>query len=204
LIKVILVRHGETDWNKVRRIQGSASDTPLSETGKRQAEGVALKLKNEKIQAIYSSPLQRAFNTAQVIARYHRHLEVQPRDTLKEINVGELEGLLAVELKMRFDEYICRNNSNHELIKLPGGESLLDVQNRAWNTIEDCMNSHSEGTIVVVTHYFVIMSIICKVLNLPLIEISHLRLSTGTISRFAVEDGYVRLELFNDSCHHPD
>jgi broad specificity phosphatase PhoE len=200
LVKVILVRHGETDWNKVRRIQGSASDTPLSENGKKQAEGLALKLKDEKIQAIYSSPLSRALHTAQAIAHYHQ-LEVQTDSNLKEINVGSLEGVLAADLKSRFDEYVCRTDHNHKLPRLPGGESLLDVQERAWDALTRFINVHSEGTIVVVTHYFVIMSILCKVLNLPLHETVHLRLTTGTISTFVLENCVARLELFNDSCH---
>ena len=107
MVKIILVRHGETEWNKVKRIQGSASDTPLNEIGKAQAERVALRLKNEKIQAIYSSPLQRALHTAQAIARYHQ-LEVNQTPSLKEINVGELEGVFSADMKVRFDEFICR------------------------------------------------------------------------------------------------
>ena len=199
MVKVILVRHGETDWNKVKRIQGSASDTPLSETGKRQAEGVALKLKEEKIQAIYSSPLQRAMHTAQAIARYH-HLEVLPDPHLKEINVGNLEGVLAADLRSRFDEYICKYDHDHHLLKLPGGESLQDVQERAWSTVEGFVDTHSKGTIVVVSHYFVIMSIICKVINLPLLEVVHLRLHTGTLSSFIVDNCVARLETFNEPC----
>lgn len=198
MVKVILVRHGETDWNKVRRIQGSDSDTPLSETGKRQAEEVALKLKTEKIQAVYASPLQRALNTARTIAGYH-NLEVQTNPDLKEIKVGALEGTLAADLKSRFDEYICKCDHNHQLARIPGGESLADVQERAWGTLKGFLNNHSEGTIVVVTHYFVILSLVCKVLNLPLHEIIHLRLSTGTISTFSIENGIARLELFNES-----
>jgi broad specificity phosphatase PhoE len=200
LIKVILVRHGETEWNKVRRIQGSDSDTPLSETGKHQAEEVALKLNSEKIQAIYSSPLQRALHTARTIAGYHK-LDVQTTPDLKEIKVGALEGTLAADLKSRFDEYICKFDHNHELARIPGGESLTDVQVRAWGAIKSFLNNHSDGTIVVVTHYFVILSLVCKVLNLPLDEIVHLRLSTGTISTFVIENGVARLELFNDHCH---
>jgi broad specificity phosphatase PhoE len=203
LIKVILVRHGETDWNKVKRIQGSASDTPLSETGKRQAEEVALKLRGEKIQAIYSSPLQRALHTAQAIARYHHHLDIQPNPHLKEINVGDLEGVLAAELHSRFDEHLCQQDQNDQLVKLHGGESLCDVQERAWDTLKGFFDTHSEGTIVVVTHYFVIMSIICKVLNLPLAEIVHLKLDTGSISTFAMDNCVPRLMLFNYSCHSP-
>jgi broad specificity phosphatase PhoE len=202
-MKFIIVRHGETAWNRERRIQGSASDTPLSEAGKRQAENLALRLRDEKIQAIYSSPLQRALNTAQAIARYHQ-LEVTSLASLKEIDVGELEGVLSVELRQRFDEFICRNDHNQEWVKLPGGESVGDVQKRAWETIKSIAGQHPAGTAVVVTHYFVIMAIVCQVLNLPLSQMVHLRLSTGTISSFTL-DGVdsARLELFNDGCHNP-
>jgi broad specificity phosphatase PhoE len=200
LIKFILVRHGETEWNRVRRIQGSASDTPLSETGRRQAEGLALRLKEEPIQAVYSSPLQRALTTAQAIARYH-HLEVIPLPSLKEINVGELEGVLASELKQRFDEFMCRNGHGQEMLSLPGGESMGDVQIRAWDTVQSIAGQYSDCTLVIVSHYFVIMALICKVLELPLSQIVHLRLGTGTLTAFTLDgDGRGRLELFNEGC----
>jgi broad specificity phosphatase PhoE len=201
LIKFILVRHGETEWNKVRRIQGSKSDTPLSETGRQQAAGLALRLKEERIQAIYSSPLQRALTTAQAIAEYH-HLEVIPLASLKEINVGELEGVLASELKVRFDEFMCRYAQGQEMLRLPGGESTADVQTRAWETIKTIAGQYADGTVVIVTHYFVIMSLICKVLGLPLSQIIRLRLGTGTLTAFNLDgDERGQLELFNDSCH---
>ena len=203
MTKFILVRHGETEWNRARRIQGSASDTPLSEIGKHQAEALALRLKNEPLRAIYSSPLQRARDTALAIARHHQ-LEVTALASLKEIDAGELEGVLSADLRQRFDEFICRNDHEQEFIKLPGGESVGDVQKRAWETIKTIAGQHADGTVAVVTHYFVIMAIICKVLNLPLSQMIHLRLSTGTISSFTLDGSdSARLELFNDGCHNP-
>jgi len=203
LTKFILVRHGETEWNKERRIQGSASDTPLSPTGLNQAEQLALKLKTDPVQAIFSSPLQRALDTAKAIAQYH-NLEVRVLPELKEINVGELEGQLSLTLAKRFDEFVCRNGQNDEgWIKLPGGESVNEVQTRAWEAIQNMAHQYPEGTVVVVSHYFVIMSIVCRILNLPLNNMVHLRLSTGTVSIFTLDGKEdTRLELFNDSCHH--
>jgi len=199
--KFILVRHGETEWNKIRRIQGSSSDIPLSEKGKIQAERAGLRLKDENIKAIYSSPLQRALHTAQAIASHHQ-LEVNVLPSLKEINVGDLEGMLAADLKMRFDEFLCQHNQAKELITLHGGESLCDVQKRAWDTIKSITSEHTEGTVVIVTHYFIILTVICQVLGLPLSQIIHLRLSTGTISSFTLDgDNRICLELFNDGCH---
>jgi len=82
LVSVILVRHGETDWNRVRRIQGSGSDTLLNEKGKQQAESLALRLKAERIQAIYSSPLRRSLDTALPIAQHHQ-MEVALKPDLR-------------------------------------------------------------------------------------------------------------------------
>jgi broad specificity phosphatase PhoE len=202
LTKFILVRHGETEWNKIRRIQGSASDTPLSENGLRQAKGLGLRLKVENIDAIYSSPLQRAMQTAEAIAKHH-NLKVMPLPELKEINAGELEGIMASELKMRFDELICRSGPEKGLLCIPGGESVLDVQKRSWETIGNIYREHPQGSVVVVTHYFVIMTVVCRVLNLSLTEITRLRLSNGTVTAFTL-DGNDRtsLELFNDACHN--
>jgi broad specificity phosphatase PhoE len=199
--KFILVRHGETEWNTIKRIQGGASDTPLNETGRRQAAGLALRLKDEKVQAIYSSPLQRALHTAQAIAQYHP-IPIHQLPDLKEIDVGELEGKMGSELKVRFDEFICRNGNSEDLVKLPGGESLSDVQKRAWDTVTGIAGQHSEGTVIVVTHYFVIITIVCRVLNLPLPQVIRLRLNTGSITSFTM-DGHdsARLELFNEACH---
>lgn len=202
MVKIILVRHGETGWNKTHRIQGAGSDIPLNEVGLRQAESVALRLKDEKIEAIYCSPLGRALNTAQAIARHHA-LEVNPLPSLREMEVGELEGVYSADLKLRFDELICQQGDDPVKGKLPGGESICDVQNRAWDTVGSIAGKHADGTVVIVTHYFVIMSLVCRILNLPLSRIPHLRLSPGTITTFTLDGaGGSRLELFNDGCHN--
>lgn len=196
--KLILVRHGETDWNSVRRIQGGGSDTPLNETGKQQAENLAIRLRDERIQAIYSSPQQRALHTAQAIARYH-NLEVTVLRDLREIEVGELEGKTRAEVGLRFDELLVPDGAN-ELPKIPGGESLTDLQKRAWSTVKGLVSTQSDGAVVVVTHYFVIMAIVCAVINLPLTQIRRLRLTPGTITTVAFEEHGCRLEMFNAGC----
>jgi broad specificity phosphatase PhoE len=201
MAKIFLVRHGETEWNKVRRIQGGESDTPLNDTGKLQANALAGRLKNEKITAVFSSPLQRALQTAQAIAAYHS-LEVTALPSLKEIKVGELEGRLASDLLMRFDEFLCGDDIEKKPKKTPGGESAEDVQERAWETITKLAAQQPEGTLVVVSHYFVIMTVICRVLNLPVSQMVRLRLSTGTLSAFTIDNSNLRLELFNDGCHN--
>ncbi len=201
MVKIILVRHGETDWNIARRIQGGGSNTPLNETGQRQAEAVAARLKDEKITAVFSSPQQRALFTAQAIASYH-NLAVQELPSLKEIRAGILEGRLASELSLRFDEFMCGDGCDKKPQTPSGGESVEDVQKRAWETITGLAEQYPGGTLVIVTHYFVIMSLICRVLNLPIHLMNRFRLSTGTISVFTFDNGSPRLELFNDGCHN--
>ncbi len=200
MLKVILVRHGETDWNQERRVQGSGSDRPLTETGKKQAENIALRLKREQIQAVYSSPLQRALDTARAIARQHK-LEVQIEPSLNEIYAGELEGKSLTKIGGFLKELVARERGEEAVIKLYGGESLTRVQQRAWSTIRQIADKYDEGVIVVVGHYFIILSIICSVLNLPLSEMGRFRLNTASISTIVFDERGIRLDLFNDSHH---
>jgi probable phosphoglycerate mutase len=197
LAKIILVRHGETEWNRVHRLQGGGSDNPLNETGKQQAAKVALRLKDEKIQAVYSSPLQRAAFTAQEIARYHQ-LEVTLLPALKEIEIGKLEGVFSATLPQRFDEFICRDRHLLDPDNHPG-ESIAAVQARAWDAVRDIAARNPGGTLVVVSHYFVIMTLVCQVLGLPLEQLSRLKSSPGTITAFTMDgQDNTSLELFND------
>jgi broad specificity phosphatase PhoE len=196
--RIILVRHGETDWNLERRIQGGSSDPPLNARGREQAESMALKLEKEDIQAIYSSPLQRGLNTAKIIARCHK-IEVVVEPSLKEIEAGELEGVTLAELGRRFSELLIKNSSDEMFPKVPGGESLPEVQRRSWDVVRRLTAKHPDGALVLVSHYFVILSIICSVLEIPLSQISRLRLSTGSISIFNLDSHEARLELFNDT-----
>ncbi len=200
MVKVILVRHGETDWNEVRRIQGGNSNTLLNERGRKQAESLALRLKQEKIQAIYSSPLQRSLDTAKAIAYYHR-LEVGIEPSLREIEAGQLEGVPVSELSTRLDEFLTMGIEGKALPRAPGGESLLEVKERAWDTIQRLIERHPDGVLVLVSHYFTILTVICSVLGLPLSQIGRLRLSTGGISVISLDGKLVQLELFNDSCY---
>ena len=199
MVKVILVRHGETDWNRSRRIQGGGSDTQLNQKGRQQAESLALRLKQQKIQAIYSSPLQRAQDTARAIARYHQ-LPVEIEPPLKEIEVGELEGMSIAGVG-KLSELLVRHKQGDELPRLPGGESVAEVQQRVWGAIQRLVDRHNDGVLVIVGHYFSVLTAICSVLNLPLAQIDKLRLNSGSLSIITFDGQTPRLVLFNDTCH---
>ncbi len=134
MLRVILVRHGETDWNRIHRLQGGDSDTPLNETGRTQAQRLALRLTDEDVRAVYTSPLKRALDTALEIARYHR-LKVKTLSSLKEIHVGKLEGADSTKMPLRWDQLLCQNGDNEA--RTYGIEPIVQVQMRTWNAIKE-------------------------------------------------------------------
>lgn len=192
--RIILVRHGETDWNKEKRIQGGLSNTPLNDLGRKQAEKLALRLRQDDIRAVYSSPLDRSLDTARAIARYHR-LEVSIEPSLREIEAGELEGVTTSDMGRRLSELLTQHGV---ATRLPGGESLAEVQRRSWDAIRRLSRKYPDGILVLVSHYFVILAIVCSVLGLPLPRIRRLRLSNGSISIISLDGQVPLLERFND------
>ncbi len=199
--KIILIRHGETDWNLEKRIQGGSSNPPLNQWGREQAEGLARKLENEEISAIYSTPLQRGLDTARAIARYHSGIEVVAEPSLREIEAGELEGVTLAELGSHFSRFLIDDTGSDIYPRVPGGESLPEVQQRGWEAVRRLADRHPEGALVLVSHYFVILSIICSVLGLPLSQMTKLKLGTGSISAINLDGDEARLELFNDTSY---
>lgn len=199
-MRIVLVRHGETYWNQEHRIQGGGSDTELSEVGRKQANSLAQLLKGESIVAVYSSPLKRALDTAKAIARYHL-VEVTVVPDLREIEAGEMEGIPLASLGSTFDQFLLEWRHGDGSAKLPGGESLADLADRAWAVIEDIRDRHHDGVAVVVSHYFTILTIICRALELPLSHLRRLRVSVGGVSILDFEDRGSRLVVLNDTCH---
>ena len=161
-MQIVLVRHGATDWNLQGRCQGS-TDRDLSDVGIRQAEHLATLLSNEEIHAIYSSNLRRARQTAELISQ-PRNLSVMIEDNVRELDHGELEGLTFNEIKSAHAEFLARWRSIPAEIRVPGGERLADVAERAWNGLTRIVRCHQEAeSIVVVSHNFPILGIVCRV-----------------------------------------
>jgi broad specificity phosphatase PhoE len=160
-MEIVLLRHGATDWNLQGRCQGS-SDRRLNEAGLRQAEQIAIQLSNETIHAIYSSSLERARQTAQVVSRPH-NLSVMIDDGVRELDHGELEGLTFNEIKEKFSEFLARWRTAPAELQVPGGERLADVADRAWHALTRIAQRHAaDNTVVVVSHNFPILGIICR------------------------------------------
>ena len=171
----------------------------MSELGKQQAENLAKALKEEKLTAIYSSPLQRALETSRIIARYH-NLKVQVEPELREFEVGDLEGVLASTLGNNFSQFLVECNNGDCTKRMPGGESLFDLQQRSWTAVQHIVASHT-GTVALVSHYFVTLSIICTALGLPPDAITRFRVNVGSMSKLDFHHGYPCLTALGDTCH---
>lgn len=159
-MRLILVRHGKTDWNESGRCQG-ISDVPLNTAGEEQAERVAFSLKDEIIDRIYSSNLARAKTTAEKIAAYHS-IDVDIRDDLREMDQGIFEGLDFSYIREKYSDVLEHWRKDPETLQLPGGESLKGVQQRALDAIADIKNRFGSQNIVIVSHNMVIGTLLCS------------------------------------------
>jgi alpha-ribazole phosphatase len=166
LTRLLLVRHGETIWNHTSRYQGH-TDIELSETGREQARSLAKRLKTEKVKAVYSSDLKRAFETASILASPH-NLPVKATKELREINFGDWEGLTYQEIMEEYRELASEWYQHPGKIRIPGGETFTDVKERAYNTILELARQNDPGTIIVVAHGGTIRAIICGLLDIDL------------------------------------
>jgi len=197
---LILVRHGETESNRERLALGR-EDVPLNERGSRQAAALAASLAGVPVAAIYASPLCRAVETARPLAEA-LGLEVQVDEDLIEMAVGVLEGLSPQEMLERYGDFLRKWFSTQAgSLRMPGGESLQDVQDRAWAAIERLRERHLEETVVVVTHNFTIHAILCRVLGLPLARFRLLRHDLAAKAILEVRDDRAIVISLNDTCH---
>ena len=143
----MLVRHGETDWNRERRYQGHA-DTPLNEIGRAQSAELADTLSGEgALSAVYSSPLRRASETAAIVAD-RLGLDVRPLEALREIHVGDWQGLTVDEVKVRYPE----SASAGWHAGWPGGETYDELAARVLPALVGLADQHPNERILAVTH----------------------------------------------------
>ncbi len=200
MTRFILIRHGQTEWNRVERFRGRA-DVPLNETGLRQANATAARVAAKwNPAAIYSSPLQRAKKTAELIARpFELTVEVHPG--LIDIDYGDWQGLTPDEVRQRWPEILHAWYKFPHLANIPNGESLADLRRRAMKAIEQLAAQHSGKTILLVAHTVINRIILLGVLKLGNERFWHIKQETCAINLFDVEDGDYTLVSLNDTCH---
>jgi len=196
-MQLILIRHGETPWNKEGRVQG-ISDIELSGAGIEQARRLALSLKDSDIGAIHASPLKRAYQTAEIINSFHqKKIEVHPE--LMEMDQGDFEGLSFKELMGAQKEFIHRWIADPAAVRMPRGESLAELQKRAWPPIEKLIGR--EENALVVSHNFTIAAILCRLRNISLSEFRSTCVDTASRTHISILSGEAHIEVINDRSH---
>lgn len=197
--RIYLVRHGQTEWNKEEIFRGTA-DIPLNEVGKKEAQLAAEALKSKPVRAVYSSPLARAKETAEAIARFHG-LKIKILDGLKDICFGEWQGIPHRTVRERYqDLYRCWLEKPHTVI-FPGGESLEASQSRSVTAVEEIIPEHPEETIVLVSHRVINRVLICGLVGIPLSRFWQIGQDTTAINLLAWKNGRFILICLNDTCH---
>jgi len=197
---IVLVRHGQTEWNRVERFRGQA-DMPLEETGLAQAEATAQRIVAEwRPVAVYSSPLSRAVKTAEAIARQFG-LSVQIHPGLTDINYGQWQGLTPDEARERWPELVDAWYRTPETAQIPGGETLNNLRVRTMEAVRELAARHTGKTIVLVGHTVVNRAILLGVLGLRNHRFWHLRQDTCAINVLEVDGDNYTLVSMNDTCH---
>jgi broad specificity phosphatase PhoE len=205
-VQLVLVRHGETASNRDRLALGRA-DVPLTDLGLEQAVrlGKSLALERERgvrFAAIYTSPLLRARQTAMALVAA---LGVEPAEApaLIEMDVGEMDGLTGAQLRERHPEFLrAWWGSEAGSVKMPGGESLRDVQDRAWPFVEGLREEQRpDATIVAVSHNFVIRSLVCRALAIDLADFRRFEMDLASVTRIDFRGPRTLVTALNETCH---
>lgn len=198
-MKLYLTRHGQTDWNTAGRYQGQ-SDTPLNETGLRQAEQIAKRLSKETIHAIYSSDLSRAANTAQSIADFHA-LEIKKDSRWRELSFGDWEGMTYQEMSASSPELFEAWMKDPLTISTPNGETLAQLAKRVKAAFNEIKREHKDQTVLVVAHSGSLQSLLSVTLGVDLNRYWQFRISQASLSEMNVYEDSVVLNLLNDISH---
>jgi probable phosphoglycerate mutase len=198
---IVLIRHGQTAWNREARFRGQ-TDVPLEEFGARQAEATGRYVASRwPAVAVYASPLSRTMRTAEAIAE-PQGLIAEPLESLKDINFGEFQGLLGTEAEEKYPEIYRAWLEAPHTVRFPGGESLDIVRSRVTDGLEAVVARHPKDTVILVSHTVVNRVLLCVVLGWENDRFWRMRQETCAVNVFAVLlDGTFTIALLNDTSH---
>lgn len=199
-MRLILIRHGETDWNAALRYQGQAN-VPLNQRGREQAKLLTARLQARGAIALYTSDLVRAQETAEIVGAGLK-LKAQALPDLREIDVGQWEGLTPEELYRRFPDHMRQYERDPARTVRIGGESYQQLQERALHALKQIESKHTGDQVVVaVSHGGTIRAILCHVIGLELINFGKLWLDNGSFSELHLGSNGWRVMRLNDAAH---
>jgi len=194
-----LIRHGETAWNADGRFQGQ-TDTLLNDIGRAQAGVVARIMDDWHVDAVYSSDLARAAETAEIIAATHGLIPI-PDVRLREISFGEWEGLSLAEATERWPDIVASWRADSLHTRPPGGETQEAVRQRVVEFTAEIVRQHPEGSICVVGHGGSLRMLVAQILGTDPTIYRRLRLDNCSISVVRFYEEKASLLLLNDICH---
>ena len=199
MMRLILVRHGQTEWNANGRYQGQ-SNVALSELGRRQAECLAAGFPVQGLDAIYSSDLDRARETAECVGRKF-DVPVRPEPAFRELSFGDWEGLTYQEISTRWPEEANKLFTAPDELKIPNGETFQDLQKRALAKIDALCKGHTDKNVAVFAHGAINKTILSGLMHIPLHYLWSLRQDNTAVNILRLDDGYVTVELINSTSH---
>lgn len=201
--EVLIIRHGQTDWNIEKRLQGH-SDIPLNEKGIEQALALSEILKEEKLEAIFSSDLQRALRTANEIAKWH-NLPVQIDADFRERSYGIFEGLSREEIKTRYPEsHAAWYAADPDHVFPPGkqeAESMRVFHNRAINAIYKIAKPYTGKKIALIAHFGIVEAAFRVAQKMPLDIRTRVPVLNTSVNRFLVKDNDIEILQWGDDSH---
>ena len=203
-MKLVLVRHGETEWNKLGRFQGQR-DIALNDRGIAQAKETAQAVVQWQHSAVYSSPLDRTMQVAQEISRLSGK-PIKPVPGLQELSLGDLEGVSGEEMRNDWPEVYAAWRDDPATVSMPNGESLVELQERTWRALVELEQAHlqtqtQDEALILVSHNFAIRSMIGKILGMPLSNFHRMSLSLSSICTVDIDQRGRRLTSYNSTSH---
>jgi broad specificity phosphatase PhoE len=203
LTRLIFVRHCEAEGNTNGVLQGR-TDSDISGNGAAQLELVSMRLRNEPFAAIYSSPLRRAYKTAQAINQYH-NLTIQVDPRLSEIDVGVWEGRSWEEIAQENSEMLKIWNESPGSFRAEGGESMREVYERVWSAAQDIVRANEGKTVCVVSHGCAIRNFLCHAKGWPVDRIGEIDWCDNTAVSVVDFDEKMQAHIItmNDASHIP-
>jgi len=199
MTQIILVRHGQTPWNKDKIFRGTV-DIPLNDQGREEARLAGEWLKGETIHAAYTSPLSRSRDTATAIARYHG-LPVADLPGLSDLNYGDWQGLPLAEVKVKYADLYRQWETAPHTVRFPGGETLDEVKARALAAVAEVVKRHPGECVLLSAHRAVNKVLIAAFIGLDNSHFWRIGQDTTAINRFHWVEGGWHIILVNDTCH---
>jgi len=199
LTRLFLIRHGQSEWNKLNLIQGQ-KNTILTDLGKRQAMSLGHRLESENIDTIYTSDLSRAYTTAKIISDIINKPLVSS-EFLREINFGPWEGLSIQKIRDDYSyEYSIWNKEPHKL-NMNGAETLKALQERSMGYINDIIYNNKGKNIAIVSHSATLKAIILGLLSINISHYKNISLSNVSLSIIECRTYNNVLTSLNDVSH---